>query len=252
MTLFQRLAFILITIGLFIPQAQARSNHANVITCNQQGCSDRPFYQQYAYGYGASKTRSHARPVTFQGDVTITITKRHPGASAAVYDGNENWAERAIGSGMIRSHKTGATAHVSPSAAPAMQAMLDDLEQNHGATIRFVGGIRAGRCSLGSQHPCGWAMDVCQLSRGVVDSRCNLPAPAEFHRIARAHGLYEGAVWCNTDYGHVQFKDSGGCNVAAHGRGGVRLATLTGKMVEAQDNSARRRHHHRRIHIARQ
>ena len=228
--------------------AQARSHHHRHntasagsfhIDCDHQGC-----HKIFA-------DRHRARPFTVQGEVTITITKRKHGVSAAVRDANENRVERAIGSGVIRSHKTGATAHVSSRAAPAMQAMLDDLEHNHGATIRFVGGIRAGRCSLGSQHPCGWAMDVCQLSRGVVDPRCNLPAPAEFHRIARAHGLYEGAVWCNTDYGHVQFKDSGGCNIAAHGRGGVKLATLTGKMVNVQDNSARRHRHHRRIHIAR-
>ena len=55
------------------------------------------------------------------------------------------------------------------------QAYIDDLENNHGARVLFMGGIRPGHCSPSSEHPCGKALDVCQLRRGVVDSRCNLP-----------------------------------------------------------------------------
>jgi hypothetical protein len=53
-------------------------------------------------------------------------------------------------------------------------------------------------------HPCGLALDVCQLSRGRVDHRCHLPGPQRIASIARAHGLFEGAEWCHSDYGHVQ------------------------------------------------
>ena len=94
---FSRIALVVAAFLIASP-AYARHHHASghahagTITCNHQGCSDRPQYQQQAYGYAykASKTRAHARPIHIQGDVTITITKRHHGASAAVYDGNEN------------------------------------------------------------------------------------------------------------------------------------------------------------------
>lgn len=202
----------------------------------------------------------HARSYTIKGDITITITRRNHRASTGPHDANENRAEIAAGSGIIRSHKTGASARVSPRAAAAMQSMINDLEQNYGATVRFVGGYRNGSCPQGEgrhycllrhQHFFGLAMDVCQTSRGVVDPRCNLPAPAIFHRIARAHGLYEGSVWCNTDYGHVQFINSGGCNIAAHGRGDIRLATLTGKVVEAGVSHAPRHWHRHHYRVAR-
>jgi hypothetical protein len=53
-------------------------------------------------------------------------------------------------------------------------------------------------------HSCGKAIDVCQLSRGRVDGRCNLPGPRVIAQIASAHGLFEGGQWCNSDYGHAQ------------------------------------------------
>jgi hypothetical protein len=132
----------------------------------------------------------------------------------------------ANGNGIVRSHKTRATAHVSPRYAAQFQAYIDDLEAG-GATVRFMGGYRKGKCWSGGMHPCGKALDVCQMRRGVVDRRCHLPGRAEIAHIAERHGLFEGGQWCHSDYGHAQ----AGVSAGACG------TTLT----------ARRRHHHRRM-----
>ena len=94
--------------------------------------------------------------------------------------------------GLVISRKTGARAHVGVAHAARFQAYIDELENNHGARVLFMGGIRPGSCSPSSEHPCGKALDVCQLRRGVVDPRCKLPARAELGRIAASHGLFEG------------------------------------------------------------
>ena len=107
------------------------------------------------------------------------------------------------GSGNVVSKKTGASARVSWQYAATFQAYIDDLE-NQGAAVRFMGGIRRGHCWAGSLHPCGKALDVCQLARGRVDSRCHLPDRSTLARIAAAHGLFEGGQWCHSDYGHAQ------------------------------------------------
>jgi hypothetical protein len=112
---------------------------------------------------------------------------------------NGNLAER----GIVRSKKTGATARVSADYAPKFQAYINDVE-NHGGEVLFMGGIRRGHCSSRSMHPCGKALDVCQLDRGVVDSRCHLPNRTVMAALALRHNLFEGALWCNDDYGHVQ------------------------------------------------
>lgn len=168
--------------------------------------------------------------------------------------------EKIAESGLIRSKKTGETAHVGARWAPMFQAYVDDLE-NHGASIYYMGGIRPGRCSEGSQHPCGKALDVCQDARGRVSGEkdCHLPPPAEMAAIARLHGLYEGSRWCHSDYGHAQVTPSGGdCTPTGYARG-VRfvgyLATMTGKVVAEASAKARRtrhvRHHVHRVRYAR-
>ena len=106
--------------------------------------------------------------------------------------------------GMVISRKTGARARVGVAYAARFQAYIDDLETNHGARVLFMGGIRPGRCAPSSEHPCGKALDVCQLRRGIVDGRCNLPGRVTLGQIAAAHGLFEGGRWCNSDYGHAQ------------------------------------------------
>jgi len=121
--------------------------------------------------------------------------------------------------GLVISRKTGARAHVGVAHAARFQAYIDDLENNQGARVLFMGGIRPGRCSPSSEHPCGKALDVCQLSRGVVDRRCNLPARVALGRIAASHGLFEGGRWCNSDYGHAQID----VTAPACGERGVRV-----------------------------
>jgi hypothetical protein len=77
--------------------------------------------------------------------------------------------------------------------------------------IKFMGGIRRGRCSRSSKHPCGMALDVCQLGRGSVDPRCSLPGRSEMSAIARRHDLFSGGDWCSSDYGHVEAGGSTAC-----------------------------------------
>jgi hypothetical protein len=105
---------------------------------------------------------------------------------------------------VVISSKTGARARVGIAYAARFQAYIDDLEKNYGARVLFMGGIRPGRCSISSEHPCGKALDVCQLRRGVVDPRCHLPNRVALGRIAASHGLFEGGRWCDSDYGHAQ------------------------------------------------
>jgi Uroporphyrinogen decarboxylase (URO-D) len=106
--------------------------------------------------------------------------------------------------GIVMSAKTGARARVGVAYAARFQAYIDDLEKNYGARVLFMGGIRPGRCLPESEHPCGKALDVCQMKRGVVDPRCNLPGRVVLGQIAAAHGLFEGGRWCHSDYGHAQ------------------------------------------------
>ena len=107
----------------------------------------------------------------------------------------------------IRS-KSGATANVGGAYAARFQDYIDDLENNHGATIRFMGGTRKGHCSSRHMHSCGKALDVCQLSRGRVDARCHLPDRRALAVVAARHGLFEGGRWCSSDYGHAQVGES--------------------------------------------
>jgi hypothetical protein len=130
--------------------------------------------------------------------------------------------------GTVISRKTGARARVGVAYAARFQAYIDDLETNHGARVLFMGGVRPGRCSPSSEHPCGKALDVCQLRRGVVDGRCNLPGRVALGQIAAAHGLFEGGRWCNSDYGHAQVD----VTAAACGERGVRIVQRQGRSVQ--------------------
>ncbi len=124
---------------------------------------------------------------------SVPLPKPRPAAPSSNHNG-----------GIIISSKTGARTRVGVAYAARFQAYIDDLEKNYGARILFMGGLRRGRCSIRGEHPCGKALDVCQLRRGVVDPRCNLPARVALGRIAASHGLFEGGRWCNSDYGHAQ------------------------------------------------
>jgi hypothetical protein len=112
-------------------------------------------------------------------------------------------ASCAQSAGIVQSHKTGAIARVAAQYAGRFQAYIDDLEA-HGARIRFMGGYRRGHCSPAHLHPCGKALDVCQLSRDRVDPSCHLPSRMAMIRIAAQHDLSEGGQWCHGDRGHVQ------------------------------------------------
>jgi hypothetical protein len=140
---------------------------------------------------------------------TIATVQHQPSA----LDANGNTA------GVVISGKTGARARVGVAYAARFQAYIDDLESNHGARVLFMGGIRPGRCSISSEHPCGKALDVCQVRRGAVDPRCNLPGRQVLGEIAASHGLFEGGRWCDSDYGHAQI----GVTAAACGDRHIRI-----------------------------
>jgi len=141
-------------------------------------------------------------------DVVMETPPQQPPAAAQPgrpSDANGNPA------GLVISSRTGARARVGIRYAARFQAYIDDLENNHGARVLFMGGIRPGSCSPSSEHPCGKALDVCQLRRGVVDPRCKLPERSALGRIAASHGLFEGGRWCNSDYGHAQVDVTPAC-----------------------------------------
>jgi hypothetical protein len=149
--------------------------------------------------------------------ITAPVPVPAPKPRAAGLDGNGNAA------GIIISSKTGARARVGVAYAARFQAYIDDLENNHGARVLFMGGIRPGRCRPASQHPCGKALDVCQLGWGRVDPRCKLPDRVTLGRIAATHGLFEGGRWCHSDYGHAQTS----VTAAACGDGPFRIVRRT-------------------------
>lgn len=200
--------------------------------CGDHVCSGQAAASPYAVPRAAGAgARNHLR--------TAHHSHRSPKTSQRASQG-------VSGPGLVRSNKTGATAQVSPAYAPRFQAYIDDLEAR-GATVRFMGGYRRGPCWSGGQHPCGKALDVCQLDRGVVDGRCNLPGRSAMIEIARAHGLQEGGEWCNSDKGHVQVDVSAarcGSNLYAA------VAKFKAGRVEIAARS-RPKHRHHRIRLAR-
>jgi hypothetical protein len=172
---------------LFLLPAKAEQRHHQpglpVATCDNNGhCTT---FDATAPIPNSRKSRSH-------------FDSTAPQNQLRTLDANGNPA------GTIVSGKTGARARVGTAYAARFQAYIDDLENNYGARVLFMNGIRPGRCTLSSEHPCGKALDVCQLRRGVVDQRCHLPGRVVLGQIAASHGLFEGGRWCRSDYGHVQ------------------------------------------------
>jgi hypothetical protein len=145
-------------------------------------------------------------PATAAGftEVTTEITKATTSVATPIPVARPLGASGDKLDGIVMSAKTGARARVGVAYAARFQAYIDDLEKNYGARVLFMGGIRPGRCLPESEHPCGKALDVCQMKRGVVDPRCNLPGRVALGQIAAAHGLFEGGRWCHSDYGHAQ------------------------------------------------
>ena len=163
-----------------------RQNVSPVATCDNDGhCTTiNPTAPMSSYRDSRSDTQN----------TIATAQRRSHGLDA---NGN-----KAVG--VFISLKTGAHARVGVAYAARFQAYIDDLENNHGARVLFMNGIRPRHCSPASEHPCGKALDVCQRRRGVVDPRCNLPGRVALGQIAASHGLFEGGRWCNSDYGHAQ------------------------------------------------
>ena len=81
------------------------------------------------------------------------------------------------------SRKTGARARVGGAHAARFQAYIDDLENNQAPAVPLHGRHASGTLSSSGMHPCGKALDVCQMRRGVVDSRCHLPARRRLRRL---------------------------------------------------------------------
>ena len=108
----------------------------------------------------------------------------------------------------VHSRKMGKTAHVAAAVAPAFQGFLNDIE-DAGARIKFMGGIRPGRCIVpDSLHPCGRAIDVCQFKRNVVDRACfSAVSRGSISRIAHRWGLVDGGDWRHADFGHFEVRD---------------------------------------------
>jgi hypothetical protein len=166
--------------------------------CTTSGVASAPIVRtnQKKSGTASTVTNEPGLTVTSPQSATTVATSR---TTKIELDANGNKTP-----GIVISTKTGARAQVGVAYAARFQAYIDDLEKNHGARVLFMAGIRPGRCLPESQHPCGKALDVCQIGWGKVDPRCNLPDRATLGRIAAAHGLFEGGRWCHSDYGHVQ------------------------------------------------
>ena len=162
-----------------------RQNGSPMATCDNDGHCTTLIETSPALSY--RKSRSEIKRTT------PTAQRR-----SHAFDANGNAV------GIIKSTKTGARARVCIAYAARFQAYINDLENNYGARVLFMDGIRRGRCSISSEHPCGKALDVCQLRRGIVDPLCHLPGRVVMGQIAATHGLFEGGRWCNSDYGHAQ------------------------------------------------
>src|SRR5262245_26832965 len=64
-----------------------------------------------------------------------------------------------VSKSVVCSKKTGAWASVSAKYRDRFQNYIDALEEE-GASIYYMGGIRAGKCAIpANKHPCGMAMD---------------------------------------------------------------------------------------------
>lgn len=217
------LAIIGIATLVLTTQADAKNRHLSLN--HTQGAALNGFLDVAAipaYGEAAPNHSDHrvARP----------MGRKHIAPS--------NGPDMALGSGVVRSGKTGATARVSAAHSAAFQAYIDDLEAN-GAIVKFMGGYRKGPCWSGGLHPCGKALDVCQTSRDVVDSRCHLPGRLAMIAIAAKHGLTEGGIWCHSDMGHVQTQMTAGpC--------GKNLYAAVGEFQARQKVRPASHRHHRR------
>ncbi len=241
-----------LTVAILISTgAEARRYHTqpNIVTCDQRGCSDHFQHDSQsvshdvkaarAYRYSRKAKITHQRPSVREPALQVDKDQEYVNTSSP----NEKLVTRESherGNGIVRSHKTGATARVSPQYSHLFQAYINDLE-SAGASIYYMGGYRRGPCSARSMHPCGKALDVCQDARDRVSGHknCHLPGRQQLAAIAARHGLFEGGQWCHGDMGHAQV----GVSAAACG------SNLYGAVANYH---AKARHHGKRIRYAAQ
>lgn len=241
-------ALAALSIFLISPADARQGSSLKVPTVDVAAIPAYPFPGQIRAPRGSSRAASHSRK-----DVR---TARHSPKDREAYgrssvaepmgdlESNKSEPSRvAVGPGKVCSRKTGVCVHVAASHSADFQAYIDDLEQNHGATIYYMGGYRPGPCANYSLHPCGLALDVCQDYRGHVSGHknCHLPGPHELATIAAAHGLFEGGQWCHSDYGHAQV------GVTAAKCGG-NLYSAVGKYKAARSAGRRRHIHYASLH----
>lgn len=152
--------------------------------------------------------------------VRVSHARRHVRSSRAapVLDANGNAA------GIVRA-SNGLRVRVASSAQATLQCVVDHVEAA-GVHITALGGIRAGRCSSRSMHPCGKAIDINQTARDI-----NGPPRAVSNAAALACNAVSGSWWTgNPDNGHFQVGGWAG----NHGQGTTYAA----------------RRHHRRHRVA--
>jgi hypothetical protein len=130
-----------LSVLITLPLAQAGQRHLQnglaATTCDNDGhCST------------LVATRPAASPRKVRPEIKKTIATARTQSAALDANGNAT-------AGVIVSSKTGARARVGVAYATRFQAYIDDLENNHGARVLFMGGIRPGHCSPSSEHPCG-------------------------------------------------------------------------------------------------
>jgi hypothetical protein len=192
--------------ALIIFPAEAAQRHGSLATaCDNDGhCTMHQLTTTATPRHSRQRAHRMTGVTPVATGVATTVTTEVATATETVQKQSGALDANGNAIGLVVSRKTGARTRVGVAYAARFQAYIDDLENNHGARVLFMGGLRPGRCSIYSEHPCGKALDVCQLRRGVVDRRCNLPGRIALGQIAAAHGLFEGGRWCDSDYGHAQ------------------------------------------------
>lgn len=103
--------------------------------------------------------------------------------------------------------KSGPRARVAPSAAKALQCVVDRIEAS-GVRIVSMRGYGPGTVT-GSLHPSGRALDINQTGRGRFDGTPYIPRRVS-NAAADKCGVISGARWADNDNGHWNLPGSVG------------------------------------------
>lgn len=101
------------------------------------------------------------------------------------------------------------TAYVASSAARQFKGFCADFYKVYKFGAVGNNNKRYGRCSTGSKHPCGGAIDIEQTCRSQRPGHC-LPRAfpvAASEQIAAKWGLHPGSKWRNRDVGHFECRN---------------------------------------------